>query len=180
MLRRILPVVFALALVAAACGSDGSDDPADVSAGDPPVASICKEGEADCDDAVQPGEPGEPVAEDPGSVDSGPVTSTGTLVNGGLTVEEALETDAVGVLAVKGFLVADGTTIRFCSALLESFPVQCGGASVVVDAPDVESLVFDDEIPLVREQGVTWTDQTIVLLGELIDGVLVVDLLVAG
>ncbi len=64
---------------------------------------------------------------------------------------------------------------RLCEALAESFPPQCGGASVPVSGH-----VGTSSIPLVSEQGVTWTDQPVTFLGEIIDGTLVVDSTVSG
>jgi hypothetical protein len=88
-------------------------------------------------------------------------------VDGGLTVAEALATDATGVLAVKGFVVADGDEVRLCDALLESYPPQCGGDSVVLD-----SLEVVDPDALTAEGAVTWTDSPQTVFGELADGLL--------
>jgi len=65
----------------------------------------------------------------------------------------------------RGFLVDSGDDVRLCDALAESFPPQCGG----------ESLRVEGELPDVRwseAQGVRWTDQQIVLRGEIDDGVI--------
>ena len=91
------------------------------------------------------------------------------LVEGGLSVSEALTTGATGVIAVQGFLVDDGTGARLCEALAESYPPQCGGASILVTG-------YEDVItvPLGTEQGVTWTDESVSLFGEVTGGTLVV------
>lgn len=188
-MKRVAMILFAFVLVVAACGDD--DDGSDgVTAGDDPAAvadeptddapaisSLCTEDEPDCDDTVEPGN--EPVdgVDEPGDE---PVTSSGVLVDGGLTISDALDTDATGVLAVKGFLFVENDEIRLCEALAESFPPQCGGAVLTIDAPSVDALTFDDEVPLNSAQGVTWTDFHITLLGELDGETLVVDPLVTG
>ena len=162
--RRLTPIFVVIMLIAVACGSDAtSTDASPTAADEPAIASMCEEGVVDCDDTVDRDDI------EPTGSDDEPAVSSGVLVNGGLTVEEALRTDATGVLAVKGFLVADQTTIRLCDLLAESLPPQCGGASVTVDVASIDELTFDDEVPLESAQGVTWTNATITLLGELVD-----------
>ncbi len=90
------------------------------------------------------------------------------IVDGGLSVGEALATDAVGVIAVRGFIVADDSGIRLCELLAESMPPQCGGA--VVGVADLGSVDPDE---LKSAQGVTWTDFPVMVFGELVDGILV-------
>jgi hypothetical protein len=186
-------LLLAVALVAAACGGGdddgsapqppGSEEPApvlptndDPGATPPAAAGACLEGEPDCvDTLVGDPVPLPPPGDDPAGDDGGPVVSGGMLVDGGLTVSEALATDATGVIAVRGFLLDDGSGARLCEALAESYPPQCGVASIAVTG--YEEMV---DVPLVQAQGVTWTDQTVSLLGEIVDGVLVVDPMVAG
>ncbi len=64
-----------------------------------------------------------------------------------------------------GFLVDDGATVRLCDALAESYPPQCGGASLLVEGrlPRVEWS---------EAQGVRWTAAQVGLRGEVEDGVL--------
>ena len=175
MVRKLAIALFAVTLVAAACGSDDTDDATPQTDDDTPgIAAACAVGVPDCIDTVVVGEDQPPVT------DTGPVTSTGVLVNGGLTVDEALATDATGILAVKGFLVADGTDIRLCSALAESLPPLCSGTSIVIAAASIDELVHDDETTIESAQGVTWTDATISLLGDIVDGQLVIDTLSLG
>ena len=107
--------------------------------------------------------------------DTSASTVGGALAGGGLSVAEALATDAIGILAVRGFIVDDGVLARLCETLAESFPPQCGGASVAV--PGYQAV---DVGPLSQAEGVTWTDQPVVIFGELIDGTLVADPNVAG
>ncbi len=75
---------------------------------------------------------------------------------------------------MKGFLLIDGDGARLCEALAESLPPQCGGASIPVS--NYEEVLGT---PLQSEQGVSWTDETVSFLGEIVDGTLVVDPFVA-
>jgi hypothetical protein len=86
-----------------------------------------------------------------------------------------LVSDIGGVIAVQGFLFDDGSGPVLCEVLAESFPPQCGGASVEVSGHGEAT-----DVPIVSEQGVTWTDQTLVLFGELDGGTFVVDPTVLG
>ena len=83
---------------------------------------------------------------------------------GGLTIGEALETDADPPLLVRGYVVGRGARLRFCSALLESHPPQCGGPSLAL-----EGVEHADIGELRRAEGVEWTEREVALLGE-VDG----------
>ena len=191
---KVAAVGAALVLVVAACGGDSDDEaaPAPTTAAvqdadpavlppnpnpsdSPPIAGACLEGEPDCQDI--PGQEPQDLPvfdEEPGSGDQ-PVTGMGAVVDGGLTVGEALTTDATGILAVQGFLLDDGSGYRLCEVLAESFPPQCGGATVGIT--NFEEVLG---VPLANSQGVSWTDSTVTFFGELVDGVFVVDPFVAG
>jgi hypothetical protein len=120
--------------------------------------------EPDCND-LGPLPSGEDV---PPSLEPG--TAGGMIVDGGISVSEAVSGDVSGVIAVRGFLFDDGSGWRLCDALAESFPPQCGGESVAISGH--EEVV---DVPYLNEQGVTWTDATVTVLGEIVDGTLVVD-----
>ena len=103
-------------------------------------------------------EPGEPAA--------GTAPSLGhPAPGGGLTIDEALETDAEPPLLVRGYVVGRGGDVRFCALLRESHPPQCGGASLAL-----EGLEQADVGELRRAEGVMWTENEVALLGELHDG----------
>jgi hypothetical protein len=87
----------------------------------------------------------------------------------GISIEEALSADSGDELLVNGNLLAQNGEVRLCSALAESFPPQCGGASLVV-----EGLELDEVEGLVTEGEVSWTDRPIQLLGTVEDGLLTV------
>jgi hypothetical protein len=90
-------------------------------------------------------------------------------VGPGISIEEALESDSTEPFLVKGnLLVLDGQA-RLCSALAESFPPQCGGASLLVTGLDVAQVEG-----LMVEQDVMWTDRPIQLAGTVADGILTV------
>ncbi|MCC6223186.1 MAG: hypothetical protein IT201_06800 [Thermoleophilia bacterium] len=92
-----------------------------------------------------------------------------------LSIEEALASTAEGPLLVSGLIVApEGEAVRLCSALAESYPPQCGGASLVVEGLDLETvpgLTRTTEPDLAQ---VAWTDTPVAVTGELADGVLTV------
>ena len=83
-----------------------------------------------------------------------------------LTVQEALDHGS-GSLAVRGTLIASIDDVRLCSAILESYPPQCGRPSLLVIGLDLDLL--DD---FQQGEGVTWSDREVTVLGELEDGVL--------
>ena len=178
-----------LALIAAACGSGdeqvgpapgapaGAEGPSVLPPNPnpddtPAVAGACLEDEPDCEDTVVPG--GDPSDLPPPADTPDEPSPTGMLVDGGLSVGEALATKATGVIAVKGFLLVDDQGARLCELLAESAPPLCGGASILVT--DYEEVV---SVPLSNAQGVSWTDQSVSFLGEIVDGTLVVDPTVA-
>ena len=108
MKRTLMWALLALTLLAAGCGDD------DAESDDAPSASgLCAQSDPDCED---------PGALDPGDNDATGATSSGMVVDAGLTVSEALAGNAEGTLAVKGFLVADPRSVRLCEALAESMP----------------------------------------------------------
>jgi len=91
--------------------------------------------------------------------------------DGPLTVEQALGRD--GEATVEGFLVAPaGGPARLCSALLESYPPQCGEPSIAVEGLNLASLpglVHTNDPSLAQ---VTWSESAVPLNGSLADGVL--------
>ena len=146
---RLAAAVAVLALVVAACGSSETtaELPGDQ---DPAISSACLAGDPDCQDTfpdsgepTEPPPPGVPVA-----------TVVGTEIDGGFEI--------------LGFYVFDGSTGRICEALAESFPPQCGRASIEVDNSAGVDLGL-----LMSAQGVTWSEGRILVNGSVIDGVFV-------
>ncbi len=137
------------------------------------AAGACLEGDPNCNDTG-----GDMAAPPPPLDDEEPsdgVVSQGMTVDGGLTVSQALASDAAGIIAVQGFLFDDGSGARLCEVLMESFPPQCGQPSLPVS--NYEEAV---DVPIQSNQGVSWTDSAVTFFGEIIDGELIVDPTVTG
>ena len=178
--RRTYLLVAMMALALAACGGGtADDDTASLPINDDPASSggaaagACLAGEPDCNDIGDDGG-AEPLPL-PGDDEPNDSSTSGGMVVDPMRVSEALTIDVEGVIAVQGFFFEDGSGPRLCDALAESFPPQCGEASIPVSG--YEEVI---DVPLQSEQGVTWTDQTVTFLGEVVDGTLVVDPTVAG
>jgi len=60
--------------------------------------------------------------------------------------------------------------VRLCEVLFESFPPQCGGASIEIRGLDLTTVNG-----LQVEQNVSWTDREVTLTGVLESGVLTVE-----
>ena len=152
---RFVGLVGAAALVVAACGS--TDSAAELSpVGDgtasPPAAGACLVGEPDCQDTFpDAGEPTGPPAP-------------------GVPVATVADASIDGGFAITGYYIADGESARLCEALAESFPPQCGGASIGFD-----NTAGADLGTLSIEQGVTWSEEPVLVTGRVVDGVFVAD-----
>ena len=175
--QRTMALLLFIAIVAAACAdTDGGETSSDGAPGAP--IGACTEEEPDCVDTVTTtGDDESPT------VVSGGGSVSGFVVDGGLTVPEAIATDATGILAVQGFIVGDASGWRLCELLAESFPAQCGGAALPLgnfEPATIADLGDAESIGLQESQGVTWTDQIVLVFGEIVDGTLVVDTTVAG
>ena len=93
---------------------------------------------------------------------------------GTLTVSEALAGGG-GEVTVRGSLLAPaGEPVRLCSALLESYPPQCGEPSLVVRGLDLQGLggLASTEDPALAQ--VTWSNGQLDLSGTLDGDVLTV------
>ena len=182
----LLLMFVVLALLAAACGSSdeqsaptapvGADEPSALPINDnpddtPATVGACVEGEPDCNDTLAIGE--EP--QDLPQAGSDDVAPSGMLVDGGITVADLLARSAVGPIAVKGFLFIDSDGARLCEVLAESFPPQCGGVFVPIEG-------FDEVLgaPLANSQGISWTDQPLSFIGDMVNGTFVVDATIMG
>jgi hypothetical protein len=78
----------------------------------------------------------------------------------GISVADAFDhqpTDDIVVVNGALFVSAEGT-VRICDAIAESFPPQCGGASMVVEGLDLASI--DD---LQTEGNVSWAEGVLLL-----------------
>ncbi len=84
-----------------------------------------------------------------------------------LTVEEAVRAEGEGPVRVRGTLIADTQAVRLCSAILESYPPQCGRPSLVVRGLDVVGVSNMEQA-----KGVGWTSREVTLAGTVESGVL--------
>ncbi len=162
---RYVAVLGVLALVLAACGGaettselpldagDGGGLPLDAQGGGnggDGGADTCLVGEPECQDTFpDSGEPAEPPPP-------------------GLPIVAVVDSDIDGGFVISGFYFDDGSGVRLCDTLAESFPPQCGGPSIPFD-----NAAGADVGVLSIEAGVTWSDQPILVEGEVVDGVFV-------
>ena len=96
--------------------------------------------------------------------------SSGMVVDGGISVGEALAYMGDEPVAVEGFVVIDAEGARLCEALAESFPPQCGGAHLDITNPDVLT-----QLPLIEEGETQWTETYVTLLGQVNENEFTVD-----
>jgi len=57
--------------------------------------------------------------------------------SGGLTVQEAIDSELDGPLLVRGYLIERSGELRLCEAILESYPPQCGEPSLKVEGGEL-------------------------------------------
>jgi len=195
--RLLLVALAAFMLVAASCGSDddaaaptgelpqigeidGALPLADADADTPAVSAACLPDEPECEDTLVENpevlELPDTTDGDVGTEVTGDVASLGMPANGGLTIAEALTTEAAGIIAVRGHLFDDGTGPQLCASLTglgEQYG--CDGESIAVSNLDLAQ--FPDVVFL---EGTTYTEDEITLFGTLNEGTLTIDALVAG
>lgn len=104
-----------------------------------------------------------------------PGDGTQSGVGPGISVAEAIEGDFEVPVLVNGYLFVDAEgEVTLAEMVLESFPPQPGGATLVVEGIDLS------QVELQGDQGMSWTDDTIQVLGTVADGKLVVDAQTSG
>ena len=101
---------------------------------------------------------------DDGDLVSSPVSGVGPGISSGvgpgISIGEALTSDLKGPLLINGQLHVQNGRARLCEALAESFPPQCAGRFLVVEGLNL--MTIDG---LTSEGSVTWSDQTVQVLG---------------
>jgi hypothetical protein len=68
---------------------------------------------------------------------------------------------------VRGTLIADANDVRLCSAILESYPPQCGQPSLRVRGLDLVGVSNMEQA-----KGTSWSAREVVLVGVVRDGTL--------
>ncbi len=94
------------------------------------------------------------------SPDSGVGPGISSGVGPGITVGVALISNLTGPLLVNGQLHVENGRVRLCEVLAESFPPRCAGKYLVVEGLDLMTIGG-----LITEGSVTWSDQTVQVLG---------------
>lgn len=193
----LVVAVAALVLIVAACGSDDdsaartSDTPqagdtaelppaVDAPADTPVVEGACLPEEPECGDALvvdpEVGDLSGAPGQDADSEAAGAASSSAMPVDGELTVSEALASRTSEVIAVRGHLFDDSRGFLLCERLTSlGERYGCDGERIAVtglDPSQVPDIVFFE--------GTTYTEEEITVLGELNDGTLAIDQLVAG
>jgi hypothetical protein len=95
--------------------------------------------------------------------------NSGAPGNSAITVKQALTAKPGEAVLVRGALIVSGGIARLCYAVLESYPPQCGGPSLVVRELDLNSVG-----ELTSANSVTWSDREVRLRGTVTDGTLTV------
>lgn len=170
MSARLL-VLLAMILIASSCAvsEERSGPGAD---GVPDVVVACAQDQPDCQDTIATGDlptggndPLAPATEpDDGSV------SSGMVADDGLSVSEAIAYEGSQPVAVHGYVVRTPTAAHLCEALAESYPPQCGGASLTLVNPDAT-----DGLPLIEDGDVQWSPDLVILIGTVTSNELTID-----
>jgi len=170
MSARLLALL-AVILIASSCvaSEERSGPGAD---GIPDVLVACVEDHPDCQDTLATGDlptggndPLAPSTEpDDGSISSGMVTEDG------LSVSEAIGYEGSQPVAIHGYVVRTPDAAQLCEALAESYPPQCGGASLALANPDAT-----DGLTLVEDGDVQWSPDIVILIGTVTGNELTID-----
>ena len=167
--KLLAPV--AVLLIASSCavseerGGPGAD-------GVPEVLLACAEDQPDCQDTVATGDlptgGNTPLA--PASEPADGSVSDGMVVGDGLSVSEAIRQQGSQPVAVHGFAVRTTEAARLCETLAESYPPQCGGASLTIANPDAT-----DDLPLIEDGDVQWSPDIVTVIGTVTGNELTID-----
>jgi hypothetical protein len=160
--------VLAVVLIASSCAvsEERSGPGAD---GIPDVVVACIEDRPECQDTISTGDV--PTG---GNTPLGPSTEpepNGMVVDQGLSVSEAIAYDGLQPVAVHGFVVRTPDAAELCETLAESYPPQCGGASLTLANP-----VETDGLPLVEDGDVQWSPDIVTLIGTVAGSELTIDI----
>jgi hypothetical protein len=99
---------------------------------------------------------------------------------GPISIEDAIRADGQTVVVEGGIVAVDGGPVRLCSALLESYPPQCGKPSLELRGLDLDSLELATSEGDPSVAGARWSDRPVRVRGTVADGVLTVDSVLAS
>ena len=92
--------------------------------------------------------------------DGDPVSRPVGGVGPGISIGEALTSNLTGPLVINGFLHVQHDQARLCEGLVGSFPPLCAGRFLVIVGLDLMTIGG-----LTSEASVTWSDQSVGVLG---------------
>lgn len=137
---RLLPMLAVAALVAGGCGDD------DTGLADTGTGTTSSTGVETTDGGT--------------SAPSTATTAATSTSDGSPTTTESTEGRGGEVVSV-GNLWTDGGPVLLCRGLAESFPPGCAEPSV-----ELEALDLDDVVGSTTEQGITWTEYPLAVVGD--------------
>ena len=73
------------------------------------------------------------------------------IPGGGLSVQEAIDSEVDGPLMVRGYVIERGGELRLCDGILESDPPQCGEPSLRIEANGVDVSPSEERASLLGE-----------------------------
>lgn len=156
-----LLALLAMILIASSCAvsQERSGPGAD---GVPDVLVACAQDQPDCHDAPAtadlPTGGNDPLA--PAAEPNDGSVSSGIVADDGLSVSEAIAYEGPQPVAVHGYVVRSPDAAHLCEALAESYPPQCGGASLALVNTDAT-----DGLPLVEDGDTQWSPDLVILIG---------------
>ena len=163
MFRMSVRLIAAVSVVVIASSCAVSEERSGPGAdGIPDVLLACAEDHPDCQDTLATGDlptgGNDPLA--PSTEPNDGSVSNGMVADDGLSVSEAISYKGSQPVAVHGYVVRTFEAAQLCEALAESYPPQCGGASLALVNPDAT-----DGVPLVEDGEVQWSPDIVILIG---------------
>lgn len=94
---------------------------------------------------------------------------------GPVSIEEALRADGQAVIVEGGIVAMDGGPVRLCSALMESYPPQCGEPALELRGLDLDALELETSAGDPSVSPARWSDGPVRVRGTVENGVLTVE-----
>ena len=104
----------------------------------------------------------------------------GDKESGPMSIEDAIRADGQTVVVEGGIVAMDGGPVQLCSALLESYPPQCGKPALELQGLDLDSLELATSEGDPSVAGARWSDRPVRVRGTVADGVLTVESVLAS